>query len=295
MAEWPSGELRLDGIDVTADPAEADLFVVPGNLRIFELPGQYGVLDHTKLYRLPYLRGNEARTVVFDVSDNFTRPINLPLLFIRCDVRVWMLPYDRNTIQMAWPVADFYEYLAPPLGGFKYDISFHGWISSDARREAFESCEAAVGLKRDFVGYPHFTGYLDTPGRPEYDPVEFARRSREFKRSMQESRIALCPESIPGVLPYRFFEAMSAGRVPLLVGRDYVLPFEDVIPYDDFTIRCYNPKEAGAMAQRLPSDEDLIERGQLARQYWTRYLNRDKWPSMMAWAVRKKLAAQTCV
>src|SRR5688572_23102948 len=97
LSQWPDGILRLDGIDVTENPQEADVFTVPGNIRMFEVQGQQGVLNHEELNRLPYFKGNESRHAFFDVSDNFTEPIRLPILFIRCDVRTWMLPHDPNT------------------------------------------------------------------------------------------------------------------------------------------------------------------------------------------------------
>src|SRR5678815_135060 len=121
-----------------------------------------------------------------------------------------------------------------PTSGFESDISFHGWVTSHAtRRQSTSSC-MATNLKCDFALYKDFTGYLD--GKPE----GIARRAR-FRDSMRRSRLALCPESISGVFPYRFWEAMSAGRVPFLVGSDFIWPFEEEIPFADFTLTC--PRE----------------------------------------------------
>lgn len=285
LAEWPSGTLRLGGIEVTENPDGAAVFVCPGSIRIFER--SCGVLDMAKLSRLPYFNGRESRHVFFDVSDNFTRALNLPIIFIRCDVRKWMLPHDVNTIQVAWPVEDYSECIDVPAGGFKYAVSFHGWLSTETRGLAAEACKNDSRFESDVAMYSDFTGYI-------YDTPEGIRRRREFRRSMKESRIALCPESIPGVLPYRFFEAMSAGRVPLLVGSDYVLPFGEEIDYSAFTLFCERDaaKDANRIAMEFcgkTSDAEFIERGKLARQAWEKWLDRDKWPSLMAYAVRKSL------
>lgn len=286
LIEWPPGTLRLAGVDVTEDPAAADVFVCPGTIRLFELSS--GVLDYSKLRRLPHFVGKESKHVFFDVSDNFTKPLNLPIMFIRCDVRSWMLPSDPNTIQMAWPVEDFSECIELPEGGFKYDVSFHGWNWSDARKASTRSCLVNTALNCDIALYTDFFGYLK-PNDPEN-----ARRRSEFRRSMRESRLALCPESIPGVFPYRFFEAMSAGRAPVLVSANYVFPFADEIPYNDFifTIDTRNSHHfAGtiikAILQANP-DNVLIEKGKMARHYWEKYLDSRRWPEMMAHAVRKK-------
>lgn len=289
LSEWPSGELRLFGMNAVDDPGEADVFIVPGNLSLFRVGDTF---ERQSLDRLPYYRGNEDRHVFFDVSDNFREAIGSPSIFIRCDVRMWMLKDDPNTIQVAWPVEDYAECLPVPNGGFLYDVSFHGWLSTTTRTVSSQSCLDNPNLKCDMARYEDFTGYI-------YHEPEGIRRRAEFRRSMQHSRVCLCPESIPGVLPYRFFEAMSAGRVPLLVSSDYVLPFAEEIPYKDFCFRVSRDDAAQAgvrLRQWLDAflDERLIEMGQMARHYWERYLDCRKWPEIMGDAVRKQLTARQC-
>lgn len=293
FTQWPDGTLRLEGIEVTTDPRQADVFVCPGNIRIFELRTGSGVLDIDKLNKLPYFSGNESRHVFFDVSDNFKKPINLPITFIRCDVRTWMLPHDPNTIQMAWPVEDW-GYMELPEGGFKYDVGCHAWSSTTVRVEAAESCQAHTALKCDIAMYPDFSGYLWDRATQAWT-AEGLRRRQEFARSMRESRVSLCGESIPGVLPYRFFEAMSASRVPLLIGSDYVLPFADEIPYSEFilSVPSNQARSAGTVIKRFVashSDEQIVEMGRKARHWWVKMLNSADWPKMMAYAVEKRLA-----
>ncbi len=298
LAEWPSGTLRLEGMDVTENPDEADVFVIPGSIRIFEK--RSGVLDLDKLHRLPYFYGRESRHAFFDVSDNFTRSLNLPIIFIRCDARSWMLPHDPNTIQMAWPVEDYAECVELPDDGLKYDVTFRGWLSSDARTISSNACKDSQSLKCDIDQYSDFTGYLGynpdgkkSEAQVELELKELARRRAEFRRSMKESRICLCPESIPGVLPYRFFEAMSAGRVPLLVGSNYVLPFADEIDYDEFILSTAHPENAADIAVSFVHsyrDESIIRMGQLARDAWVKWLDSRKWPQLHAYAVQKHAA-----
>ncbi len=291
LAAWPSGQLRLEGSQ-DSSAADADIFICPGNLSLFE---KNGTIDRAKIYKLPYFKGNESRHCFLDVSDNFTRPLELPCIFFRCDARTWMLSTDIGTVQMAWPVEDFAECIELPAGGFKYDVGFHGWLSSDARANASQSCLSNTALNCDISRYMDFAGYLSVPTHEKYNPDEFSRRRTEFIRSMRESRVSLCPESIPGVLPYRFFEAMSAGRVPILVGSSYVLPFADEIPYDSFCLFIDRSRASIASHEiekflRSITDEGLIEKGQIARHFWEQYLDCRKWEKLMADAVEKKLA-----
>lgn len=277
--KWPQGELRLDGIEETRTPAEADIFTVPGALTaLFKTPAA--------LAKLPHFKGNEAKHVFFDCSDN--EPLyGLPCRFIRCNTRTWYLAKDPNTISWPWPVEDFSECIALPEGGFKYDASFQGWDSGPVRHKSIESCLSS-GLRCDIQTYSDFTGYI------YYEP-EGVRRRAEFRRSMKESRLALCPESIPGVFPYRFFEAMSAGRVPVLVSSNYVLPWKRQTPYGEFCIMLPAAEASNLgpylrTALKTLDDAILIEMGRAARTYFDRFFNRDKWPQLMAEAVKLSMA-----
>jgi hypothetical protein len=280
---WPSGELRLNG-EIVTDPNNADVFVVPGALHMFKAAWE--------LDRFKYMKGNESRHVFFHCSDDEVR-YGKQCMFIRCNTRPWNLVDDPNTISWPWPVEDYAECLEVPTDGFKYDVSFQGWNWSDVRKIATSVCRAS-NLKLDFATYNDFFGYLDNPNHPNYNMAELVRRRAEFRRSMRESRVALCPESIPGVFPYRFFEAMSAGCVPVLIGSDFVFPFADDIYYPLFTI--YVSREnarftAEIISQHLAkrSDDELIEMGRVARKYWEKYLDSRRWPELMTCAVERKL------
>lgn len=292
LEAWPSGELRLEGIEITANPDEAGVFVLPGNLSIFK--DDLGRLDG-----LPFISGREDRLVCFDVSDNFTKALCRKWIIIRCDARDWMLKDDPNVIPFAWPVECYLSCVDVPEGGFVYNLSFQGWLSSPARLESSRACRKNPQLKTDVAGYTDFTGYLHDRTTGQWT-AEGLRRRAEFRRSMKESRIALCPESIPGVLPYRFFEAMSAGRVPLLVSSDYVLPFADRIPYSEFVIFAERDQAANADHivldfVRSHGDDEIVQMGLKARKYWELWLDCRDWPRMMGLAVREKLRELACV
>lgn len=277
LRSWENATLRLE-VDTTTNPAEADIFVCPGLLLLFPLA--------SSLDRFPYMRGNEARHVFFDISENGTI-YRKQCIFIRCNLKRSMLARDPNSISWSWPVEDYAECIGVPLGGFLYDVSFHGWLSCDLRSKASQSCLDHPGLKCDIARYVDFTGNI-------YSTEEGIRRRAEFRRSMRESRLALCPESIPGDFPYRFFEAMSAARVPVMVGSGYILPFDQEIPYSKFILEIDHAdvRHTGRIIREFldkHNDEELIHMGKLARHYWEKFLDRDKWPRTMAYAVTQKL------
>jgi hypothetical protein len=285
---FPSGTLRLNEVEEIQDPSAADIFIIP--------PSLMHVQDPNVFKRIPYLLGNEVRHVAFDVSD-YEQTYSLPCLFIRCNVRKWMLEKDPNSISLAWPVDDFGiqspsdgipESVSIPPRGLEKDLSFHAWLSSDCRKKAAQSCIDKFGLFHDMGLYRDFTGYV-------YYKEEGIRRRKEFRRSMQECKTALCPESIPGVFPYRFFEAMSSARVGILFCSGYVLPFEEEIPWDEVCVRFESDqaKDAGTLIHdwiKKMSIEKIIEMGRKAREYWLKFLNREDWnKTTFTYMVTKKL------
>ena len=281
LLEWPSGTLRLQDITTTEDPALADVIVYPGALH---------TLRPSDLDKLPYMREHEEKHVFFHNADHTDR-YGKKCLFIRCNLRPWNLESDPNSIAWPWgvnPKGDLDQCIEVPSDGYKFDVSFVGWNSGLVRKVSARSCQSNQRIKADVAMYPDFYGYIE-------DTDEGRRRRADFIRSLKESRIILCPESIPGVLPYRFFEAMAAGRFPLLIGNDYALPFSDLIPYDDFIARLANDDapDAGDVVAEIRSrhtDKVFKEKGLLARKYWSEFMDGAKWPRLMAEEVQRKIS-----
>lgn len=282
LTAWPPGELRLPGLEVVNSPSSADIFVCPGDRRLFRSTDDLS-------NRLQFFRQNPARHVFFDCCEDWM-VFNSPAVFIRCNTLKHFFDSDPNTISWPWPVESCGECVPVPSEGFTFDISFHGWIKSHPAREiATEACLGTSGIIFDYSGYRDFFGYLKE-GNPEY-----WRRRIAYRDSLRRSRVALCPQSIVGIFPYRFYEAMSAGRIPILVGEDFSYPFADEIPYGQFSLEL--PTATPNLGQvilnfiRSHSDSEIIAKGQLARHYWEHYLDRDQWPRLMQYAVEKKFAA----
>ncbi len=277
LEKWPDGLLRLEGTQPVESAKDADVFIYPGASH------ELSALD---IRRLPYFAARPERHVFFHCADH-ENLFDAPSIFIRCNTRNWYLKTDPNTISWPWPVEDFAECI-DSSEGFKFDVSFHGWRWSKVRKESVDSVRAS-GLNSDIAEYPDFCGYI-------YDTPEGLRRREAYRKSLKESRMSLCPESIPGVFPYRLFEAMSAGRAPFLIGSDYVLPWAGIVPWDSLILTCHadQANEAGQIAKVLLdniTDSHLVETGLEARKWWESHLQRDKWPSLMTQAVERKLAS----
>lgn len=243
------------------------------------------IIEHFKL--------DERRVVAYDCSD-FTADYtatNPNCIFIRCSAKGWYVRQMPRTISWPWPVENWSDVIALPPGGFKYDVSGHMWLSSATRVSACDSVIKTFGDRADIVTRKEFWGYLE---RDEPERAELLKKA--MKKSMKESRISLCPASIPNVFPYRFFEALSAARVPALFCSDQVFPFADKIKYSKFCLlfEDWEAKDAGPLIKdwlSKHSDEEIVEMGKEGRRAFEMFLNvRDHGDEFMTMAIEEALA-----
>lgn len=278
ISTWGHGVLRFADVEQVRDPQVADVFLVPGSLNNLT-KAKYDIR------KLPYFSDYESRHVFFDVSDD-EETYSSQAIFLRCNLRPWMKAKDPNSISWHWPVEDFAHCMEIPSEGFTFDVSFHGWIHHESRRVSAESCARTEGLKADIRCYNNFYGYLSRD--------EQLLRRKYYEESIRQSRLMLCAEQIPGVFPYRFFEAMSAARIPVLVGSEFLFPLDEEIPYHEFTLQI-DRKDAASTGRiirdflRLTTEFDLDAMSSKARLYWEKWLNRDDWPRTWQYAVDKAL------
>jgi len=274
--EFESGTLRLAGFEETKIPAEADVFAVP------RMMYWMGV---EKIKALPYLKGNEERHAMFCVADWFRQPLGIPAMMFRCDCTKWIKAQDPTTIPWAWPVDDLGEWVDLP---FERDVVFQGWSSTNMTHVVCKSVQESA-LSAHIQIHDFFYGYED-----ESQPSTQELRET-FLRSMATSRLSLCARSIPeGIARYRFYEALSMGRVPVHFCDNCVLPFADRIDYDRCTIHLPEseaPRTGEILTQWLKDhdDDEIRAMGAYGREMWARWLDSNHWDELFAEVVRERL------
>lgn len=94
----------------------------------------------------------------------------------------------------------------------------------------------------------------------------------EYAQSLYDSCFVLCPRGA-GTSSYRLYEAMQAGRVPVIISDDWVPPRGP--SWDNFSLRC-DERDVGILPRRL---EALRERsaamGKHARSAWEEWFSPD--------------------
>lgn len=142
------------------------------------------------------------------------------------------------------------------------------------RRRAMDLLERDSRVMTSFIRRRSYSGHTSTIG---LDP---ARARREYIENMLESDVSLVVKG-DGNYSYRFYEALSLGRIPLLLDTACRLPLEEIIDYSSFVIRVPLPdlpRIADIVAERYArmSAEEFREMQRKAREAFEKYLRIDR-------------------
>ena len=226
------------GYRVAASPAGADLV---SNASDFLDPG---VADEARRATA----GSDRPAVFFDFSDDETPGPDVGGVLWRCSaVGSRLLPHERVLPALCVDVeASGYRFEPLPHEA-RPRVAFCGMVAGRTRRlvlrhvrgldptphllraRSLAALRASGAVETDFIVRPTFHGV-----QADGDRVSAARRA--FVDNLAASPYALCVRGM-GNYSLRFYEALSAGRVPVLIDTDCVLPFGDRIDWDRHIVR----------------------------------------------------------
>ncbi len=168
----------------------------------------------------------------------------------------------------AWVKRAFFELMSrvsPPARAHIRGIFWRKWSVNSFKHTAL--------VKTLFIIRKTFSGAEKTI---ELDP---AQARKEFIDSLIETDFVLAPKG-DGNYSNRFLEALSMGRIPVLIDTDAVLPLEDKIDYAKLVVRVpmgkikKTPEYVREFYDAL-TEEEWKKRQQLARDTFVKYLSQD--------------------
>jgi hypothetical protein len=158
------------------------------------------------------------------------------------------------------------------------------------RQKAIQACKNSSAIITSFIVRKSFSGHARTIS---LNPL---RARQEFIENLRDSDFALTPKG-DGNYSNRFLEALSLGRVPVLIDTDTVLPLESVIKYEKCVVRI-----PAALLRGTPrlvrafydghSEEAWNESQRYAREVYERYLRFDRFFLFFFTEVIKQLPPQ---
>ncbi|MDZ4284814.1 MAG: exostosin family protein [Patescibacteria group bacterium] len=175
------------------------------------------------------------------------------------------LSYAKYALKNAWIDVNALATRAPRLRVFKKGLYW--------RRKAMRVLARDRRIETRFIVRKTFSANAKTIS---LDPI-VARR--EYIENMRESDLVLAPKG-DGNFSVRFYEALSMGRIPIVIDTDMVFPLEDLIRYDDFILRVpYTDIDLLADIvvdfYATVSEEKFIAMQKAARAAYERYLRYD--------------------
>lgn len=289
---------------IVTTPEEADFFAVP-----FEF---FDVVDR----HAPYLENVYAKAqtlgkevLLFDYTDYVDRVPKLPAHAILFRVSVYrhhkrnnelIMPYFVEDLGKRYAIAPKVREREPSIGycGQSDFASFGRHVRALVkrclsyalllarfdknpsvhkrgifwRRKAL-SLLSQSGLECNFVVRRYYSLHQKSGS---FEP----RRNRdEYVENLRTCDLALCTRGDANA-SQRFYEALSASRIPLFLDTDCVLPLEELISYDECMVRVPS-NDLGRIAQRVHAwntEHDtpaFLKAGERARQLYEKYLRLD--------------------
>ena len=123
------------------------------------------------------------------------------------------------------------------------------------------------GIVYYFNTTPDYFGHLPPEERPQL--------TRQQEMVMEQSLMIFCPRG-RGSYSGRFFETLAAGRIPILIADNYILPLEWLIDWKQFILRLPQDHLLESHLQLANffhhEQNDLVKRCLTIRQIWQEYL-----------------------
>lgn len=140
----------------------------------------------------------------------------------------------------------------------------------ETRNSALHRLLASPGLTTNFVLRRGFFGDVLIDGRVDSTTL-FARRREYLDNMLQSDYVLSCRGE--GNYSYRLYETLSAGRIPVLVDTDCVLPREDEIDWSSYCVRVGRDQvpDIGSIIvdfHRHISETEFVERQRACRALW---------------------------
>lgn len=141
-------------------------------------------------------------------------------------------------------------------------------------------------LQQSALVEPNFIIRNSYSGHSATIKIDPQQARKEYIENMLHSDYALIIKG-DGNYSYRFYEALSLGRIPVLLDTDCVLPLEDIIDYDEFILRVpyqdlYRIDQYIAQHYQAASSEEFEGMQRRGREVFEEHLRVDRFLQYIA-------------
>lgn len=246
-------------LDIVSDPSKADFFLIPHNYFLIKSNKEY-------IQKFVYLSEKYEKKIIIFAQGDSDEDINIPNAVI---FRTSQYRYKKkdNEIMMPPYVEDlslFHEFKPRQKTAGIPVVGFCGWartkgvkqavkntvknlffdikklINSNPeyaakkqglffRKKAIKALIKSKSVKSNFIIRDFYSGYKKNIG------ISPEKARQDYIGNMEESDFALVVKG-DGNFSFRFYEALSAGRIPFFINTECVLPLADILNYREFVL-----------------------------------------------------------
>jgi hypothetical protein len=291
---------------IVSELAQADFVAVPFDFFFAE---KYAPLYLENAYALA--KEAKKKVLLFDYTDFVDRTPKLPSHAVLFRVSAYRHHKRQNEIVMPYFVEDFKTLygIGPKEKSALLSVGYCGYSRFGS---TFRTCKALVKrfivqcmlrLRGDKHPRTHMRGifwrqnafralrkghsnnriierafYSRFRQEKLFDP---AKNREEYVENLRECDLALSVRGDANA-SQRFYEALSASRIPLFVDTDCVLPLEEIIPYDEFILRVPSGEverigEIVRVWDTATSGDRFLEKEKRAREAFVNHLRLDRY------------------
>lgn len=221
----------------------------------------FGIDDPIAIQKIISRYQNSNKKIIIflitDCAEKFNIPKNVRLLRTSLDPkkigsREFLLPY-------VWE--GFINGFTPLDKGQILKAGFCG-LNNHHRKGLLQALQNAPDIESNFIIRDQFWG-----GAP-HDP----RLVKDFSDSLKKNHFQACDRG-RGNFSMRFYQTLSAGRIPLVSHNEMPLPFENLIQWDEVIIRGESADEVLEKIRLLKGSGEIINKQIRCRQIYSEYFS----------------------
>jgi len=229
----------LQNISPTNDPSQADLFFVPINLHGYQIKNK----DPSKLFKYLKYLGKKRNHLIIATGDFPNRGNGDKYGQAYVKTYQWLDKFILLALESSNDLIPNVDIGIIPLNTLsdkpffnqnvrKYLYSFlgtieHRFLPANHVRSKLTTIDS--GRDDVFIG-DKLNSLVKSDLSKQYQSMD------DYELVARNSIFTLCPKGY-GSWTYRFYQAINWGSIPVLLSDDYILPFQQYISYDQFTIR----------------------------------------------------------
>ena len=127
-----------------------------------------------------------------------------------------------------------------------------------------DKLQKCPNLKCDFIERNQFWA-----GKPHDKDIV-----RDYEENLARCHFTMCNRGA-GNFTMRFYQALSIGKIPILVDTDMVFPFENEIPWDEICVRSTNEDDLITKTIQFYHSRDIEQTQKLCYDMYHKFFDRE--------------------